>query len=59
MISKEFFIHPKYKLTEEAQNYDICLVTTSINEFGIHEDLSKEFDQIPCLPEKIDLKKVF
>ena len=58
MKSKEFFIYPKYKLTNEAQNFDICLVKTPIDEFGMHEDLSREFDRIPCFPDQINLKEV-
>ena len=62
--SRQFFIHPKYKEIENAQNFDICLIKTPLaddlvaNEFGIHEDLSAKFHSIPCLPNKIDLRKV-
>ena len=58
MKSKLFFIYPDYNRTSGANNFDICLVKTPADEFGIHEDLSPKFDSIPCLPEKIDLEKV-
>ena len=57
--SKIFHIHPDYNTTYGANNFDICLVQTPPNEFGVHEDLSTKFDFIPCLPDKeIELQKV-
>ena len=58
MTSKEFFIYPEYKFDDEAQNFDICLIKTPMNPYGIHEDLSSEFDHVPCLPDIIDLNEV-
>ena len=58
MKSKEFFIYPEYKLNDEAQNFDICLIKTPINSYGIHQDLSSQFDHVPCLPDIIDLNEV-
>ena len=59
MKSKSFFIYPDYNTTSGANNFDICLVKTPANEFGVHEDLSTKFDFIPCLPDKaIELEKV-
>ena len=58
MKSKEFFIYPEYKLNNEAQNFDICLIKTPMNPYGIHKDLSSQFDHVPCLPDKIDLNEV-
>ena len=55
--SRDFYIYPDYDQSI-GQNYDICLVKTPADEFGIHEDLSPKFDSIPCLPDKIDLEKV-
>ena len=57
--SRQFFIYPEYKKNENAQNFDICLIKTPANEFDIHEDLSLEFDSIPCLPDNVDIEKVF
>ena len=57
--SRQFFIYPEYGKIDGAQNFDICLIKTPANEFGIHVDISSKFDSIPCLPAKIDLKKVF
>ena len=56
--SNLFFIYPEYGKIDGTQNFDICLIKTSANEFGIHEDLSSKFDTIPCLPKTIDLSKV-
>ena len=58
MKSKEFFIYPEYKLNDEAQNFDICLIKTPINSNGLHHDLSSQFDHVPCLPDIIDLNEV-
>ena len=57
--SNIFFIHPDYNTTYGANNFDICLLKTPPNEFGVHEDLTTKFDFIPCLPDKeIELEKV-
>ena len=55
--SRQFFNHHQYKVDENSQNFDICLIKTPANEYGIHEDLSTKFDSIPCLPDHIDLEK--
>ena len=55
--SRQFFNHLEYKEEKNSQNFDICLIKTPANEFGIHEDLSTKFDSIPCLPDEIDLEK--
>ena len=55
--SREFKIFPKYD-NSAANNFDICLVKMPMNEYGIHDDLSAEFDDIPCLPNEIDLNEV-
>ena len=55
--SRIFYNYPFYDQAN-GTNYDICLVQTPANEYGIHEDLSSRFDSIPCLPENTDLKKV-
>ena len=39
-------------------NFDICLIKTQTDEYGIHFDLSSKFDSIPCLPDKINLEEV-
>ena len=58
--SNIFFIHPDYNTTYGANNFDICLVQTPPNEYGVYEDLSTNFDFIPCLPDKeIELEKVY
>ena len=54
--SRQFFIYPQYGQNENSQNFDICLIQTPSNEFGIPEDLSLKFDSIPCLPENTDLQ---
>ena len=56
--SRLFYIYPEYGKVDGTQNFDICLIKTPANEFGIHEDLSSKFDSIPCLPDKIDLAMV-
>ena len=56
--SRLFFIFPEYNRNEDAQNFDICLIKTAADEYGVHHDLSSKFDSIPCLPDEIDLKKV-
>ena len=56
--SRNFFIYPEYGKVKGSHNFDICLIKTPANDFGIHVDLSSEFDSIPCLPDEIDLKKV-
>ena len=38
--------------------HDMCLIQTPKNEYGIFEDLSPQFESIPCLPETLDLEKV-
>ena len=55
--SRIFYNYPLYD-HENGTNYDICLVKTPANEFGIHEDLSSRFDSIPCLPKNTDLEQV-
>ena len=57
MKSRLFFIYPEYGKVDDAQNFDICLIKTSAKN-GIHEDISSEFDSVPCLPDETDLKKV-
>ena len=42
-----------------ASNFDICLIKTPADRFGIHEDISPHFNSIPCLPDKFELEKVF
>ena len=39
-------------------NFDICLIKTEVDQYGLHLDLSPNFDTIPCLPDKINLKEV-
>ena len=56
--SRNFVIYPEYGAIEGAQMHDICLIQTPKNEFGIFEDLSPQFESIPCLPETFDLVKV-
>ena len=56
--SRLFFIYPEYNKVEGAQNFDICLIKTAADEYGVHLDLSSKLDAIPCLPDEIDLKKV-
>ena len=56
--SRLFFIYPEYNKVEGAQNFDICLIKTASDEYGVHLDLSSKLDAIPCLPDEIDLKKV-
>ena len=58
MKSKNFNIYPEYGAIEDAQLHDICLIQTPQNEFGIFEDLSPQFESIPCLPEIFDLEMV-
>ena len=55
--SRDFYIHPKYKLNSQAQNFDICLI--KITEFGMNGDLSTKLNDLPCMKDDIDLKKVF
>ena len=55
--SRIFYNYPFYDHAN-GTNYDICLVKTPTNEFGIHEDLSSRFDYIPCLPKNTDLEQV-
>ena len=55
--SRMFYNYPLYDQAT-GTNYDICLVKTPANEFGIHEDLSSKFDSIPCLPKQTDLEQV-
>ena len=59
LTSRKFIIHPEYGEIEGAQTNDICLIKTPANDFDIREDLSSKFDSIPCLPDNIDLEKVF
>ena len=56
--SRLFFIYPEYNKIEGSQNFDICLIKTAADEYGVHHDLSSKFDSIPCLPDEINLKKV-
>ena len=56
--SRLFFIYPEYNKIEGSQNFDICLIKTAADEYGVHYDLSSKFDSIPCLPDEINLKKV-
>ena len=56
MRSKLFYIHPKYN--SGAKNFDICLIKTPTDEYGIHYDLSSNFEFIPCLPGQINLEEV-
>ena len=56
MSSQLFYIHPKYDFG--AKNFDICLIKTPTDEFGIHYDLSSNFEFIPCLPDVINLQEV-
>ena len=56
MQSNEFFIHPEYNSTTE--NFDICLIKTASDIDGINNDLSANFEAIPCLPENFELEKV-
>ena len=56
--SRLFYIHPEYDETGDAQNFDICLIKSSIDENGIRRDLSSNFETIPCLPDALNLKKV-
>jgi len=58
MKSRNFIIYPEYGAIEGVQMHDICLIQTPKNEFGIFEDLSPQFESIPCLPELFDLEKV-
>ena len=39
-------------------NFDICLIKTEVDQYGLHLDLSPNFDTIPCLPDKINLTEV-
>ena len=57
--SKSFFIHPEYKTIKDAHNFDVCLIQTSLNEHHITYDLSSNFQSMPCIPDHIDLQKVF
>lgn len=57
--SRNFFVYPEYdRKVDGAQNFDICLIKTSADEFNVHYDLSQNFEMIPCLPEKLDLREV-
>ena len=56
--SKLFFIYPEYKNDSDEMNFDICLIKTQTDEYGIHFDLSSKFDTIPCLPDIINLEEV-
>ena len=42
-----------------ASNFDVCLIKTPADRYGIHEDISPHFNSIPCLPDKFELEKVF
>ena len=55
--SRKFFIYPEYGKNNNAQNFDICLIQTATDEFGVPKDLSSKFDSIPCLPENIDFNR--
>jgi len=54
--SNKFFIYPEYK--NDTMNFDICLIKTQTDEYGIPFDLSSKFDLIPCLPDRINLEEV-
>ena len=56
--SRTFEIHPQYTQEGGAKNFDICLVQTETNEFGVRPDLSTSFDAIPCMPKNFDLQQV-
>ena len=56
--SRTFEIHPQYTQEGGAKNFDICLVQTETNEFGVRPDLSTSFDAIPCMPKNFDLEQV-
>ena len=56
--SRLFYIHPEYDEIGDARNFDICLIKTSVDENGMHRDLSSNFETIPCLPDALNLKKV-
>ena len=57
LLSREFFNYPEYGKIEGSQNYDICLIKTPTDEFGVSFDLSEKFDSIPCLPNKVELEQ--
>ena len=59
LVSRTMFIYPDYSQENESKNFDICLIKTSIDNFGMSFDLTSKFDSIPCLPENIELQKVF
>ena len=56
--SRLFYIHPEYDETGDAQNFDICLIKSPVDEDEIRRDLSLNFETIPCLPDALNLKKV-
>ena len=56
--SRLFFIYPEYNDMTGASNFDICLIKTQADRYGIHEDISPHFNSIPCLPDKFELKMV-
>lgn len=55
--SRLFFIYPEYG--NGSKNFDICLIKMPANEYGVLEDMSSQFESIPCLPEEIDFEKVY
>ena len=55
--SRVFFNYPEYGKIDGSQNYDVCVIQTPNDNFGVPYDLSTKFFSIPCLPEKIDLSK--
>ena len=57
--SRVFYIYPDYETSSGAQNYDVCLIQTPADKYGFVIDISDRFESIPCLPDQIDLKKVF
>ena len=57
--SRSFFIHPEYKKIKDAHNFDVCLIKTPLDEHQINYDLSSNFQSIPCIPNHIDLQKVW
>ena len=56
--SRLFRIYPEYGKIENSQNFDVCLIKTPTDNFGVHFDLSTKFFSVPCLVNEIDLTKV-
>ena len=55
--SRSFFVHPEYKTIKDAHNFDVCLIKT-VDELDFINDLSSNFETIPCIPDHINLQKV-